>query len=262
MVMFPLMAGALQGRFGGAAPWTPANLFASGEKGWFIEAYDLTTTFQDTSAATPATADTHRVALVLDKSPNGMNFRQTVDANRQTLNLDVHNGLAGITPSATTGRILTSILNMDSSYNSSFSLYGLVKRSGSGTFVWASHNSAVVYVSEISQSPLINTSQLSDTQISVANQGDVTLVSFRYDGATKRLAVYGVSGQASNSEAATGGSGLNFSAAPFALGALSTGSFPWPGHILASVGINRVLSDAEDTEVTNYFRQRAALNFP
>lgn len=52
----------------GAPVWSPAALFAAGEKGAWYDPSDLSTMFQDSAGTTPVTAVEQPVGLVLDKS--------------------------------------------------------------------------------------------------------------------------------------------------------------------------------------------------
>ncbi len=56
------------GRRLGAAPFTPASLFAASEPGGWYDPSDLTTLYQDAAGTTPLTAVEQPVGLVLDKS--------------------------------------------------------------------------------------------------------------------------------------------------------------------------------------------------
>lgn len=68
--------------FGAAAPWTPAQLFASSEKGVWYDPSDLSTLFQDSAGTTPVTAVEQPVGRILDKSGNAFHATQATSAAR------------------------------------------------------------------------------------------------------------------------------------------------------------------------------------
>lgn len=66
--------------------FTPATLFASGEKGFWLDASDFGNMFQDTAGTTPVTAVGQSVKLIRDKSGNSNHFTQ--ETNAPTLQKD------------------------------------------------------------------------------------------------------------------------------------------------------------------------------
>lgn len=52
-------------------PFSEAHMFLAGEKGWWYDMADTSTTFQDTAASTPATSNGDPVSRINDKSGNG-----------------------------------------------------------------------------------------------------------------------------------------------------------------------------------------------
>jgi hypothetical protein len=62
--------------------FTPLDLFASGEKGFWLDATDISTLFQDFAATIPVTSDNDPVASWEDKSGNAFRFFQTTDSRR------------------------------------------------------------------------------------------------------------------------------------------------------------------------------------
>lgn len=67
-------------RFG--STWTPASLFAGGEKGWWLDISDISTLYQDSAATTPVTASGQPVGYVADKSGNGYHAKQSTASAR------------------------------------------------------------------------------------------------------------------------------------------------------------------------------------
>ena len=81
-----LQAGSLKlGR-----PWItflPNDLFLAGEKGVWYDPNDITTLFQDTAGTIPVTASGQTVALMKDKSGNGINATQSDATKRPTFTI-------------------------------------------------------------------------------------------------------------------------------------------------------------------------------
>jgi hypothetical protein len=89
----PLMHGLVQPLISdqprpiGAAAFSPASLFASGESGAWYDPSDLTTVFQDTAGTTPAGVG-DPVGRIDDKSGNGNNLLQVAANQRPLLQQD------------------------------------------------------------------------------------------------------------------------------------------------------------------------------
>ncbi len=71
-------------------PFSPANLFASGEQGAWYDPSDLSTMFQDSAGTTPVTAVGQPVGKILDKSGRGNNATQATAAARPVLRQDAN----------------------------------------------------------------------------------------------------------------------------------------------------------------------------
>jgi hypothetical protein len=72
-------------------PWVsflPSDLFAAGEKGVWYDPGDITTLFQDTAGNTPVTTAGQTVALMKDKSGNGVDAVQSTAGSRPTWLID------------------------------------------------------------------------------------------------------------------------------------------------------------------------------
>jgi len=79
-----------EGGLQASRPWVtflPSDLFASGEKGVWYDPGDITTLFQDTAGTIPVTASGQTVALMLDKSGNGINATQSDATKRPTFTI-------------------------------------------------------------------------------------------------------------------------------------------------------------------------------
>jgi hypothetical protein len=70
------------------AGFSPLSLFAAGEQGYWLDASDFSTMFQDDAGVTPVTAVGQSVGRWLDKSGRGNHFIQSNVANRPILQVD------------------------------------------------------------------------------------------------------------------------------------------------------------------------------
>lgn len=75
---------------GTSKPFDPSSLFAAGEAGAWYDPSDLTTLFQDTASTTPVTTVGQSVALMKDKSPNGIHLAQSTSTSCPTLQQDAN----------------------------------------------------------------------------------------------------------------------------------------------------------------------------
>lgn len=71
-------------------PFTPADLFLSGEKGVWYDISDRSTLFRDVAGTIPVTAVGQSVARLLDKSGNGFHATQGTVANQPTYQIDTY----------------------------------------------------------------------------------------------------------------------------------------------------------------------------
>jgi hypothetical protein len=78
-------------------PFTPLDLFAHGQGGFWYDFSDPTTLFQDVSGTVPVESSGDPVALVLDKSGNGYHATQETNAARPIWSRDAATGLLGVT---------------------------------------------------------------------------------------------------------------------------------------------------------------------
>jgi hypothetical protein len=77
-------------------PFTPLDLFAQGEAGFWYDFSDPTTMFQDVAGTVPVESFGDPVALVLDKSGNGYHATQETNAARPIWTQDAATGLVGV----------------------------------------------------------------------------------------------------------------------------------------------------------------------
>lgn len=71
-------------------PWSPSFLFARAEPGVWYDPSDVATLYQDTAGTQPVTTAGQSVALMLDKSGNGLNATQSITASRPTYQIDAN----------------------------------------------------------------------------------------------------------------------------------------------------------------------------
>jgi lysophospholipase L1-like esterase len=117
-----------------AAAWTPANLFASGQKGGWYDPSDLSTMFQDTAGTTPVTADGQSVARINDKSGNGINLFQPTAGTRPIYKTD---GTLRWLEFTTTAKHLISAANMPMSATNALAMVaGVNKISDAATAIF------------------------------------------------------------------------------------------------------------------------------
>lgn len=62
--------------------FTPASLFAAGEKGAWYDPSDLSSLFQDAAGTIPVTADGQAVGRIRDKSGNGIHLKRAVGSSQ------------------------------------------------------------------------------------------------------------------------------------------------------------------------------------
>jgi hypothetical protein len=82
-----------------ASSFDPSTLFASSQKGFWYDASDLSTLFQDTAGTTPVTAHGQSVGKMLDKSGNGAHL--VFSATKPTLSISL--GLYSLAMNVTQG---------------------------------------------------------------------------------------------------------------------------------------------------------------
>src|SRR5678809_1563535 len=72
-------------QYAGSVVPSPRTLFMSGEKGFWADPSDTATLFQNAEGTIPVTANGDPIGLVLDKSGNNYDLKQTVSASRPKL---------------------------------------------------------------------------------------------------------------------------------------------------------------------------------
>lgn len=121
------------------AGWTPASLFTSSEKGFWIDPSDIDTLFQDAAGTIPVTTVGQQVGRILDKSGNGNHWVIDIDISRPTwlqdgdnyyLNFDgvndymVNSGLRNLYRNANSGTFGTALkLNRTTGLQTFFANY-------------------------------------------------------------------------------------------------------------------------------------------
>ena len=72
-------------QYAGSVVPIPRTLFMSGEKGFWADPSDTSTLFQNSDGTTPVTANGDPIGLVLDKTGNNYDLKQSVSASRPKL---------------------------------------------------------------------------------------------------------------------------------------------------------------------------------
>jgi hypothetical protein len=95
-------------------PWVqflPSDLFAASEKGVWYDPGDITTLFQDTAGTIPVTASGQTVALMKDKSGNGIDATQSDATKRPTFNIYPDTDYGYLNFDGTNDFMVTSAIN-------------------------------------------------------------------------------------------------------------------------------------------------------
>jgi len=109
--------------------WSPADLFAAGEQGLWLDPSDMSTMFQDSAGTVPVTAMEQPVGKILDKSGRGNHASQTTSTRRPTISAR-YNILVGTSALATQG-----VTTLATSYTLRFSGAGTITLSGTASGV-------------------------------------------------------------------------------------------------------------------------------
>jgi hypothetical protein len=115
-------------------PFDPAELFANGEKGFWIDFQDLSTLFQESTAVTPVSASGQNIGYAADKSGNGNHFIQATAGNRPFYM--VNSSIASMHGNGNSNRYLKCAgINLDSATDVTMIVAHLNRRNGTtGSF--------------------------------------------------------------------------------------------------------------------------------
>lgn len=116
---------------GGAASFTPASLFSSGEQGLWYDPSDMSTLFQDSAGTTPVTAVEQPVGRMLDKSGRNNHATQSNNTFRPSLSARYNLLVATATLSTQSVTVFTT------SYRLYFTGTGTITLSGAATGVYS-----------------------------------------------------------------------------------------------------------------------------
>jgi|GEM_PF-4550659 len=209
-----------------------------------------------TDGTTPA-SEGDTVQQWNDQSGNSNNAIQNTAGDRPIYRASVQNGLPGL-EFITSGKKLVTPSFLDSTYDTAYSIYAVVKHTSTSLKVFAGNGSGKYYGAGSNNTIIENTSDLTSVATNVTEPaGSVYIASLRYDGSTKNLAGFGATTQFANSVSATGNLGLS---GALTIGDFDGGGFTWDGQILALILYKRALTTNEDRQVTDYLRTRYALN--
>jgi hypothetical protein len=242
----------------GESPFSPLDLFQSGEQGAWYDPSDLTTLFQDAAGTIPVVSDGDPVGLMQDKSGNGSDATQSVSASRPTYRTDgtlhwlefdgVDDGISttstvDFTASSTMSFITGSKRNnnnitilaelsptTDSSNGSFFALSGNWSGGYGGVGV---RGSTTRFVTQIGVSDQIPEVIYADSDINASQ------INVYYNGVFKKDSTESL------------GSGP-FGDHKIFIGSRNESSLRFNGNIYSLVVVDRVLIEGERTDVNDY----------
>jgi lysophospholipase L1-like esterase len=191
-----------------------------------------------------------------DRSGKARHATQSTEASRPAYKTGIINSLPALLFASDS---LATSSFLDSSYDTAFSIYAVVKQTGAAFKVWAGNNNGKFYGS----GSLSATTDSFNTSALTAVSSTVTkltprVTSMRYGGATKKMESSGETKTYINHVAATGNLGLS---GALTVGDFDQGGFAWDGHIAELLIYKRDLPDAEHRLVDGYLRKKYALNW-
>lgn len=212
------------------------------------------------SAGNIGLSDGDSISTWMDTSGQNNNATQGTIGNQPLFRINVQNGLPGV-EFISTGKSLSTPSFLNSSFNTAFSYYAVVKHTASG-LTYVSSNGGAQWFHGSNGTESINTNGLSVASKTLG-ENPAHLLSFRYDGSTEKISTngpvqtntFGFNGARTSgrSFSSTGNLGL---AGALTIGQLSTGGSTWDGQILEMLIYQRALSDSEDTQVNTYLNNK------
>lgn len=172
---------------------------------------------------------------------------------------NVQNGQPGI-EFITAGRRFVTPSFLSSSYDTSLTIYGVVKHLSSAFNVWAANGGQKLYCAADNSTTetFFNTSAL--TQVGTPKlaepSGTAYLTQFRYDGSKKVVGSSSPVNQSAISLAATGNLGLS---GALTIGDFDTTGFEWNGQICELLVYKAALSAAQNAQTRAYLCNKYAL---
>jgi hypothetical protein len=229
--------------------FAPTSLFASGEKGVWFDANDISTLFQDAAGTIPVTAYGQKVGKWLDKSGNGNHATQSNAALQPTYQID-NEGNPNLTFSGSYNQLVTRPINFTSTAQMMVGLglhvigsasaaaaieLGSDVNSVNGSFLFGAPSSTADH-----SLYLRGTSTISARVDNVSDGDDIIIGLFDISQATKELELIPrlnrvqLSGSQITWTGTTAGTG-NFGNLPLFIGSRSGGSLPYQGKIYSVI---------------------------
>ncbi|AZM38562.1 hypothetical protein EJP75_08390 [Acinetobacter baumannii] len=260
----------------GGAFWTPSttivgdtsktfnqiikSLFANNEQGFAYDPNDLSTMFQDSAGTVPVTAVGQPVGLILDKSGRGNHARQTTSASRPILRQNVTTGAYYLEFDGSDDFLVTNSINFTST--DKVSLFAGVRKLLSTSSVLIELSNTIANTGTFSiQAPRFGDSYGVSVRGTTLNAVDfytytsplsnvisvkTSTLAVNYNQAVNvKINGAAVAGVANSSATSTG----NYGNYPLYIGRRGGTSIPFTGHIYSIVGVGRLATDAETTEL-------------
>ena len=223
----------------------PTSLFASGEKGVWFDANDISTLFQDAAGTIPVTAVGQKVGKWLDKSGNNNHATQSNTALQPTYQIDPE-GNPNVTFSGSYTQLVTPPINFTSTAQMMVAVgLNVVESASAAVALELGSNVSSVNGTFLIGAPssvadhslyLRGTSTLRAAVDNVVDGDDIITGLFDISQATKetqlipRLNFVQLTGSQITWTGTTAGTG-NFANLPLFIGARSGGSLPYQGKI-------------------------------
>jgi hypothetical protein len=229
--------------------FAPTSLFASGEKGVWFDANDISTLFQDAAGTIPVTAYGQKVGKWLDKSGNGNHATQSNAALQPTYQID-NEGNPNLTFSGSYNQLVTRPIDFTSTAQMMVGLglhvigsasaaaaieLGSDVESVNGSFLFGAPSSTADH-----SLYLRGTSTISARVDNVSDGDDIIIGLFDISQSTKELELIPrlnrvqLSGSQITWAGTTAGTG-NFGNLPLYMGARSGGALPYQGKIYSVI---------------------------
>lgn len=244
--------------FAGGMGQIIASLFANNEQGFAFDFNDLSTIYQDSAGTIPVTGVGQPVGKVLDKSGRGNHATQTTSAKRPILQQNTTTGAYYLAFDGVDDHLVTSNVNLATANNLTI-FAGIYKAVDSGVRTVLEIGESV---DNIDKTISINTYSPGNEKITLVNRNNISTIAACTDplfNAPKSIVFTGIINNSSGymyeqlnrntkvekSFTPTNNTYTNFAAN---IGNRANGSRPWSGYIYNLVGISRV---ATPTEITN-----------
>lgn len=236
------------------------SLFANSEQGFAYDPNDLTTMFQDSAGTVPVTGAGQPVGLIRDKSGRNNHASQTTSASRPILRQNANTGAYYLEFDGSDDFLVTNSINFTST--DKVSLFAGVRKLLSTPSVLIELSNSIANTGTFSiQAPRLGDSYGVSVRGTTLNAVDfytytsplsnvisvkTSTLAVNYNQAINvKINGAAVAGVANSSATSTG----NYGNYPLYIGRRGGTSIPFTGHIYSIVGVGRLATDAETTEL-------------